>query len=252
MENFRAIKFLSTVEKFINIHRDYLYLSMRQRIFIIFVLIIEMTIYSFVWYDSFCLFQALFVSQRPIFYMMATFHFLYTVQSVALILYYAPRFGREFQSILSNLSYTHEIVKHYLPYQNFLSRLNLKCRLIITAFVVARISLNIIVVWAVIAYPEPNNSNLSTLSYISYFTSDGWSESRYVLALLMYICLLAIITNVLKTIRVVLTEIDVVALEHNLDAYAKVYRQLLDTVRRIKKSFSHHVSIRKGSSVNSF
>lgn len=240
MEDFTALKLLSNIEKILNIHRDFWYLPKRKRNFILLAIILELVITIPFLIDNLRMFEIA-RSEPVVYYSNVIFHTVFIVHSITIILYFGPRFGGEFQKLLSSVSSSHEIVKCYEPYRKSIYGLKFKCLYALFSFVVVRV---IACVRQTILFTGSDNSyeRVSLFSFSMYMFLKVMYECRCVVVLSTYYCLLATVKSMLLAVTALVEKADQNSLTENMDILATVYRQLLETCRLINNSFSQNVS----------
>lgn len=242
MKNFKVLNLIHIVEKALNIHRDYLFLKKKQRNFVTFMILLEVIVFVPVIIDNLKYISAIHKYNFFIYCNMTSNYLLYMLQSTFILLI-SPRLGHKCRILQSSIANSHAILKSHPEYNKSLLYLELRNKMAIFIVTLVRITMTvgmIIFSWASVFYML---ERISIYSHILYFAVTTWVDGRYVVIMLLFRCMLAIIRSMLQTVNAMIKETDASTIKENLSNCVTVYRQLLESSRQLKECFGPQVSI---------
>lgn len=231
MEDFKVLKFLSKIEKLLNIHRDFTFLKLRKQILITLIILTDNIFFTLGFTDTYV--YALNYKSEYFFRGTLSFQFMYLSQSVLVITYFGPRFSSEFGKLIASLSCVHEIIKHNLSYRKILSHLNVKCVVGVCVFIVIRVP--------AVVYGSVKQYYGDYHMLIMYISRFG-AESRFLICVIHYCSILNILKSMLQAVTALIQdEATAGSLDKRLKTFVSAYQKIFESSRHLRKCFGHYV-----------
>lgn len=237
-----VLKFLFILENLLNIHRNYFRSSRRKRFIIVICIFLDI-ICSIAFYVLTCKQFLRFLAFEPsLVYTTLIFLIALMIYGFAVILFFAPMYGREFRRVLVYFRRVYAHAQFYSNLNKSLRNLKRTCYKTMFLFVAVRIFLVVVPAILHIIFSHLTTWIHDLLMYVVFSILRIWVESRFVFITLMFCSLLSILSYMLRNLLILIKNCkyqDQSA--ESLKKYIEIYHDLLKSSKLLMVCFGLQV-----------